>query len=261
MRLVLLTLAVLLLAPGARAEERLRDEVTGLLRSQDCAMPLERIEGVFTVMGHDLAELEAAVDGLLESGGAALSPDRRTLVLAPEACRPRIEIPREVEAVPWIEERLALARGCRRPLGVLEGEAREAGVAAEEFERAVRDLSAVGRYMTEGEALGLRADLCGPGREPDRPLARVEALRTEGLRATIGLLAMERGCRLPLSDRPALLRDLGATAVERMGLGRELSPDAAAALERRLAETLADPGPAYRIDRAAGEIVAIHCRP
>ena len=261
MRRILLTLAVLLTAPGAGAAEGLRDQIEGLLRDQGCTLPLERIEGVFTVMGFGAVEVQAAVDGLVAAGKAGLSPDRRDLVLAPEACRPPVELPRRVRAVPWIEERLARAPGCRRPLAELEREAREGGVAAEEFGRAVRDLSALGRYRTEGGMLALRPDLCAPGRAPDRPLARIEALGTESLRAAIGLLAMERGCRLPLGDRPALLRDLAATATRRLLDGPELSPDAAAALERRLGEVLEDPGPVYRLDREAGEIVALHCRP
>ena len=255
-----LLIGLVLVAPSARAEA-LRDEVKGLLRTYDCALSLDRLRSVFTVMGHEAAELETAVESLTDSGEAAVSPDGAELVLAPEVCRAPIPTRRRVLAVPWIEERLAVAPGCRMRIGELSDGAKEAGVAAPDFERAVRDLSALGRYRAEGGALALRDDLCGPGRAEDRPLARVEALGTESLRAVIGLLAMERACRLPLADRAALMRDLGVTAVERLNLGRDLSADAGAALERRLGEALEDPGPAYRIDRDGREIVAVHCRP
>jgi hypothetical protein len=70
---------------------------------------------------------------------------------------------------------------------------------------------------------------------------------------------MERGCRLPLGDREGLVRDLAIVAQEWLALGQDLSPDAQAALRRRIGEALEDPGPAFR---AGGEeLVARFCLP
>lgn len=259
LRAALLT-GVLLGASPVGAEELTR-EMVDLLRSTNCALPLERIKSVLTVMGHAATEVEAAVDGLIAAGEAGLSPDRRELVLTPRACRVQMTVPRSIAAVPWIEERLAAMPECRMQLSELVREAEAAGVKLEDFHRVVRHLSALGRYLLEGDNLELRTDLCEPGREADRPLARIEALGPDALRATLGLLAMERGCRLSLADQPALLRDLGDTATEYLNIGLDLSADAKAALELRLTEMLKNPGPAYRIDEETSEIAALYCRP
>ena len=46
-----LLIGLVLVAPSARAEA-LRDEVKGHLRTYDCALSLDRLRSVFTVMGH-----------------------------------------------------------------------------------------------------------------------------------------------------------------------------------------------------------------
>lgn len=81
----------------------------------------------------------------------------------------------------------------------------------------------------------------------------------DSFRAMLGLLALDRDCRLDLAHRGALLRDLMAMAGERLNLGPTLSDAAAEALRLRIGEALDDPGPAYR--REGNALVARYCLP
>lgn len=247
--------AALSLSPAVVAAQDLEGEILDLLRARDCAMELGAVGEVFAVMGHPADAVAEAVEALLESGRAVT--DGRRLALKAETCQP--PAPARVPTVPWIEERLAQAPGCRRPLARLASEAAAAGILPEAFDRAVAALAALGRLaVADGEAR-LRPDLCLPGAERDRGLDRVLSLGRDSYRALLGLLAMERGCRLPLGDREGLVRELALVARERLFLGPGLSEDAARALSRRIGEALEDPGPAYRVE--GEELVARYCLP
>ena len=247
--------AALLLWPAAAPAQDLRAEIEGLLRARGCAMTEEALAEVFTVMGRSPEEVREAVAGLV-AAGSALREDGE-LRLLPESCRP--QLPSRVPPLPWIEERLAEAPGCRRALPGLRAEAEKGGIAGEAFGRVVSALEDLGRIVVEDGTARLRPDLCGPDASRDRGLDRVLLLRRNSFRAVLGLLAMNRGCRLPLGDREALVRDLALVAREQLLLGSPLSEEAVRALSRRLSEALDDPGPAFRAE--GGELVAIYCRP
>lgn len=253
MRLVALALTSL---AGAASAQDLGGEIVNLLRARDCSMEAAALADVFTVMGRDPQEIGDALGGLLASGSVRLSAGR--LALSPALCEPAPPTDR-VAPLPWIEDRLAAAPGCWMPRPDLAAEAEAAGVPRSAFDRAVGDLSTLGRLVEERGGLRLRLDICAPGTPRDRQLDRVLLLGQDSFRAVLGLLALERGCRLDLGDRGALLRELMATAIERLNLGPVLSDAAAEALRLRIGEALDDPGPAYR--REGDALVARYCLP
>lgn len=247
--------AALSLWPAAGAADGLEGEIFDLLRARGCAMEVAALREVFTVMGHPAEAVTAAVEGLVASGEAGT--DGRTLALAAGRCPAPTSS--RVPPGPWIEERLAEAPECRRPLAEIASEAAAAGIVPEAFERVVAALTALGRLdLVDGEAR-LRPDLCLPGLERDRGLDRVLSFGRDSFRAILGLLAMERECRLPLGDREGLVRDLALVAREGLALGPDLSEEASQALSRRIDEALNDPGPAFRVE--GEELVARFCLP
>lgn len=247
--------AALLLWPAAVAADDLDGEIFDLLRARGCAMEVMALEEVFTVMGHPAEAVTAAVEALVESGKA--TTDGRALALTAEACPPPASA--RVPPMPWIEERLAAMPGCRRPLAEIAAEAAAAGIVTEAFDRVVAALTALRRLEVEDGEARLRQDLCLPGVERDPGLDRVLSLGRDSFRAVLGLLAMERECRLPLGDREALVRDLALVAQEGLVLGQDLSEEASRALSRRIDEALEDPGPAFRVE--GEELVARFCLP
>jgi hypothetical protein len=253
MRLAALALAML--ARPALAQD-LGGDIVELLRGRDCAMEVAAVAEVFSVMGRVPQEIEEAVDRLLASGSANLLGG--TLALSPSLCEPEPARDR-VAPLPWLEERLAAAPGCWMALPELAAEAGLIGVPQQAFDRAVGDLSALGRVAEEDGGLRLRLDLCAPGMPRDWQLDRVLLLGEESVRAMLGLLALERGCRLDLGDSGALLQDLMAEAAERFFLNPTLSDAAVEALRLRIGEALDDPGPAYR--REGDVLVARYCLP
>lgn len=253
MRLAALCLA---LTAGAASAQDLRGEIVDLLRARDCAMEVGAVAEVFGVMGREAGDVAEAVDGLVAAGSADLLAGR--LMLDPALCSPDPE-GRRVPPLPWIEERLAAAPGCRLPRDALAREAEAARIPAGDFERAAGDLIALGRLRGEGAELRLSPDLCAPGAPRDRQLDRVLSVGRDSTRALLGLVALDRGCRLPLADREALLADLADDAAERLFLGRRLSDEAGEALRLRLGDALDDPGPAFRVEGAW--LVARYCVP
>lgn len=253
MRLATFALAVL---AGSASAQDLGGEIVGLLRARDCSMEAAAVADVFTVMGHAPQEIDGALRELLASGSISFVAGR--LALSPALCEPAPRGDR-VAPLPWIEDRLAAAPGCWMPLPDLLAEAEMAGVPRPAFDRALGDLSALGRLVDERGGLRLRVDICAPGTPRDRQLDRVLLLGRDSFRALLGLLALERDCRLDVGDRGALLGDLMAMAAERLGLGASLSDAAAEALRLRIGEALDDPGPAFR--REPGWLVARYCVP
>ncbi len=253
MRLAALALAML--ARPASAQD-LGGDIVELLRGRDCAMEVAAVAEVFSVMGRAPQDIEEALDGLLAAGSADLLGGR--LALSPALCEPEPAADR-VAPLPWLEERLAAAPGCWMTLPELAAEAGAIGVPRQAFDRAVVDLSALGRVAREEGGLRLRLDLCAPGTLRDWQLDRVLLMGQESVRAVLGLLALERGCRLDMGDDGALVQDLMALAAERFYLGPTLSDAAVEALRLRIGEALDDPGPAYR--REGDVLVARHCLP
>ena len=247
--------AALSLWPAVGTAQDLQGQILDLLRARGCALEVAALGEVFTVMGHPPEAVTDAVDALVGSGEAA--SDGRTLILGAEDCRP--PMPPRVPPVPWIEERLAESPECRRPLAEMAAEAAAAGILPEAFGRVVEALADLGRLALEGGEARLRPDLCRPGSERDRGLDRVLSLGRDSVRAMLGLLAMERDCRLPLDDREGLVRDLARIARQQLALASGLSEEAARALSRRIGEALDDPGPAFRVE--GGELVARYCLP
>lgn len=191
----------------------------------------EALLEVFTVMGRGPEDVRAAMAGLVASGSARARAAR-------------------------IASRRPSAG---RPLDGLLAEARGDGIRPEAFDRVISAMADLGRIAMVGGVARLRSDLCGPAASRGRGLDRVLLPGRDSFRAVLALMAIQRGCRLPLDDREGLVRDLGLIARERLLLGSDMSDEAASALSRRLSEALDDPGPAFRVEE--GEPVARYCMP
>jgi hypothetical protein len=77
----------------------------------------------------------------------------------------------------------------------------------------------------------------------------------------VALRVMAEGCRVPAAGREAWLTAMVAHAVGQMPFAEPPSAEAVAAVRAGLQEVLDNPGGAYEIDSASGDLVMVHCSP
>lgn len=255
-------MTMLAFAPGARAQDDLGDRLLAYARAWDCeaSVDLLRLLAV-EALGRDPAAFEAALAALAASEGAALDAERGWLVLGPPACEPSAGF--EVSgASAWIEEGLVTAPDCRAPLASLAEIAAAQGLGPDAFAAAASDLVASGLLRQEGADL-THALACEAPAPPADPVERVRAAEDAGFRGLLALHLMgpQGDCRVRPADRAAVVEAVADAALPQLGLAPPVAPEALDALRARIEEVLDNPGPAYEIDGATGDLVMVHCSP
>jgi hypothetical protein len=202
--------------------------------------------------------MQAVMEALVGEGIAAVdSASGDVSVRAPE-CEMSPDF-MTLGATSWIEEWVYAAEGCRLPLAELAARADAVELRVDRFDAALASLIEAGVVRQEGPDL-VHETACRV-----RPVLSeselVESFRGPVFRGIVALRVMAEGCRVPAAGREAWLDAMVAHAVGQMPFAEPPSAEAVAAVRAGLQEVLDNPGGAYEIDSASGDLVMVHCSP
>jgi hypothetical protein len=162
-------------------------------------------------------------------------------------------------ATSWIEEWLYAAEGCRLTLAELAARADAVELRVDRFDVALASLIEAGVVRQEGPDI-VHETACRVRPVPSEA-ELVESFRGPGFRGMVALRVMAEGCRVPAAGREVWLTAMVAHAVGQMPFAEPPSAEAVAAVRAGLQEVLDNPGGAYEIDSASGDLVMVHCSP
>ncbi len=241
------------LAGSQAAAQDPRSLVISLIRANGCAITDADAERVFSAQGVAREVVGAVAQGLEATGEASFGEDGSQMILSEEMCRPTAEV--------FLEQEIGSLRGCRIPLSDLVARAEELFLYdPAEVDAGLAALAAAGKVVPDGAEVALATCAEGPVVEPD-PVRRIEAMGAPYWRGLVALHLMRNGCRVTPDARAGLVAELAAAEADKLVLGSPVPPEAVAAAAAGIEEVLDNPGPAYEIDPATGDLVMIHCTP
>jgi hypothetical protein len=229
--------------------------------SWDCSASVGMMEMLVEQgLGRDPAELRTTVDAMAASGELTLEEGGGMVTLNPQACERTVD-DRVASATSWIEEWLYDAEGCRLPLKELARRADEQGLHREAFDRALGALDQSGMLVQEGPDFVHRLACLPPPPPPEDPMERVASFPESSVRAALYLHVNDIGCRVTPAGRAATVEAMAAALAPQMRLEELVPPEVRAAVRARVEAVLDNPGGAYEIDAATGDLVSIYCSP